>query len=717
MNKYLAPLLFVIMICFRGGQAQDTIATDSLNLTIRKAVTDYEINAVFDQLSKRMESLSNKQALRIALRSLEEAEKSDYTLSQIFAHRNLGQIYNRLGNKVEALRHFQEAIDIGRNNKDQRFGLAVSLLHFGQFLSFQGLYAEGLQNLLDASRIFESLRLYSYVILCHYEAMLIQYNAKNHKQCIEEGYHVLSFQEKLPANEINSGTEFQKMSTLNTIALCNSDLKQYDIAIINYEKAESIARKIKNEFWIGLINGNKGSVLKNLGREDEAIVSLMADYHTSMKFQEWGSAALAALSISEIHIKRKNYGRAQQLLDSAHYMFRFEKSAIIARKGMAVYLNDYARLKAATNDYPEAYRAMARHVELRDSLSHEQERLNMSKIRASYDLDRKQNEIELLTKNNEIQQERIRSQRTLFIATLVVLILVIILSVNLVYNFRRQKNIFQLLRQQRDEIEAKNSELEAQGTKLQENNQYIQSLNAKLEQKVVERTRELEETNKELDTFLYHSSHDIRGPITTLLGLDQVARYVSSEREVTMLFDKVAETARSMDSMLFKMQMVYELNKPDHPFEIIDINKIILDVVEHFRPDFQGIGMTNHTTMPDSIKIFSNQALLNIVFRNLLENAIMFRKDQPGAEPYVDISVKKGTNEIEISIMDNGIGIDERYQTQVFDLYFRGSQASKGNGLGLYLVQKTLKKLNGSVSMMSDYGVGSTFTILLPVVQ
>jgi signal transduction histidine kinase len=511
--------------------------------------------------------------------------------------------------------------------------------------------------------------------------------------------------------------DFQRMSILNTIALANNQLRQYDIAIINYDKAEVIAKKLQNEFWVGLINGNKAIVLKNLGRVDEAVVSLKADYVTSKKFEIWGSAGMSALSLSDIYLSRKDYKKAQAFLDSALIFFFKDPDKVTSKKGLSSYLNNYARLKAAMKDYPEAFNAMQRHVQLRDSLSFEQEALNMAKIKATYDLDRKQTEIELLTKDNDIQKERIRGQKTLFIATLVVLILVVLLSLNLIYIFRRQKQVAKLLRQQRDEIEAKNAELEAQGTKLQENNQYIQSLNAKLEQKVAARTRELEETNHELDTFLYHSSHDIRRPITTLLGLDLVARQVSKDKEVVNLFEKVGETARSMDNMLFKMQMMYELNQPDHPVNPIDIYRVVRSVLQHFRPEFERVGMTSHLSLSESLFLVSNPALLNIIFRNLIENAILFRKTQPGNEPFVDISIKTIDDRLEISFTDNGIGIEEKYQHQIFDLYFRGSSASKGNGLGLYLVRKSVQILNGDIKLISDHGVGSTFTVLLPGVK
>jgi signal transduction histidine kinase len=210
----------------------------------------------------------------------------------------------------------------------------------------------------------------------------------------------------------------------------------------------------------------------------------------------------------------------------------------------------------------------------------------------------------------------------------------------------------------------------------------------------------------------------MRRPITTLLGLNQVARYVMNDsNSVVVLFDKVVETARSMDSMLFKMQMMYELNKTDLALEPVNINQLIHDSVRYFESDFEKYSIAHHVTIQHDIVILSNMALLQIIFRNVVENSILFRKTQPGAQPFIDVNISNQTDTIEITVADNGIGVEERYQPQLFDLYFRASQASKGNGLGLYLVKKAVTKLNGNIELISDYGVGTTITMKLPIIQ
>jgi signal transduction histidine kinase len=697
--------------------AQDTIRADSMVDIIATAPRE-RLVSVFDAMEKNLATASTGQALSSAFQALSAARNSKKIIAEVLACRNIARIYDRIGNKEEALRYYDEVLLAATNYRNDKFALALAEYNIGEFLSKQELLSEGLQHILNAAKTFEEQKMYSYVVLCHYEGCMINYRARNYRQCIEEGYNVLNYHEKLSLGEITPESKFQKMSVYNTIALANYAIKQFDIAIINYEKAEAIAKEINNEFWIGLINGNKAVVLKDLGHTQEAIKSILADYQTSKKFKVWGSAGMAATGLCEIYLSMNEMKMAARYLDSAKVLFALETDKVNRRKAMASYYRTYSLYQSAVGNFAGAYKALNQHVQLRDSLYQEQESLNLAKVKASYDLDQKQTEIELLTKNNEIQQERIRSQRTIFIATLVGLILLVILVINLIYNYRRQRNIAKVIRVQHDEIETKNTELEAQSAKLQENNQYIQSLNAQLEQKVMERTHELELANKELDTFLYRSSHDMRRPITTLLGLNQVARYVMNDsNSVVVLFDKVVETARSMDSMLFKMQMMYELNKTDLALEPVNINQLIHDSVRYFESDFEKYSIAHHVTIQHDIVILSNMALLQIIFRNVVENSILFRKTQPGAQPFIDVNISNQTDTIEITVADNGIGVEERYQPQLFDLYFRASQASKGNGLGLYLVKKAVTKLNGNIELISDYGVGTTITMKLPIIQ
>ena len=113
--------------------------------------------------------------------------------------------------------------------------------------------------------------------------------------------------------------------------------------------------------------------------------------------------------------------------------------------------------------------------------------------------------------------------------------------------------------------------------------------------------------------------------------------------------------------------------------------------------------------------ITSNKALLDNIIVSLLENAIFFSGLKNSNQKRIELTVQRKENEILLGVYDNGIGIDEEIQPKIFNMFYKGTEMSKGNGLGLYMVSKSVQALLGKVKVESEMGRYSKFTILLPV--
>jgi signal transduction histidine kinase len=100
-----------------------------------------------------------------------------------------------------------------------------------------------------------------------------------------------------------------------------------------------------------------------------------------------------------------------------------------------------------------------------------------------------------------------------------------------------------------------------------------------------------------------------------------------------------------------------------------------------------------------------------VIIENLVENSIHFASP---VNPKISLVVRDSDEFITMELTDNGHGIDPQLQPRIFDMYFRASHYSKGNGLGLYIVKKAAQKLGGEISLVSELDRGSTFTIVLP---
>ena len=115
----------------------------------------------------------------------------------------------------------------------------------------------------------------------------------------------------------------------------------------------------------------------------------------------------------------------------------------------------------------------------------------------------------------------------------------------------------------------------------------------------------------------------------------------------------------------------------------------------------------------DSVEVQSDAYRLKVVFSNLISNAIKYH-DLAKDKPYILISCDKNHG-YHINVEDNGIGIPEEHQSKIFDMFYRAHDRSEGSGLGLYIVKETLTKIGGQISVASEHGKGSTFSITLPL--
>ena len=128
---------------------------------------------------------------------------------------------------------------------------------------------------------------------------------------------------------------------------------------------------------------------------------------------------------------------------------------------------------------------------------------------------------------------------------------------------------------------------------------------------------------------------------------------------------------------------------------------------------------TGEFKIPEQIQIkneivfLGDRNRIQIILNNLLANAIRYR--HPARKPEVVVEAVLKGQFVQITVKDNGIGINEKHIGKIFDMFYRTSDTSSGSGLGLYIVRETIKKLNGSIDVVSHVNEGTSFTIVLPL--
>jgi signal transduction histidine kinase len=243
----------------------------------------------------------------------------------------------------------------------------------------------------------------------------------------------------------------------------------------------------------------------------------------------------------------------------------------------------------------------------------------------------------------------------------------------------------------------------------------LRQLNATLEERVSERTMELERSNRELDQFAYVASHDLKAP---LRGISQLATWISDDVGELLPpsskehLHKLSGRVRRMDMLLNDLLAYSRAGRQRHTPEELEITTLIQDVVELLAPP-PGFTIQLADNLP---RLTSERIPLESLFRNLISNAIKHHHDP--ANGRVEINACKRGKFIEFAISDNGPGIEERFHQRIFEMFqtLQPRDQVEGSGVGLALVKKLVESRGGSVEVESELGKGTTFRFTWPTV-
>lgn len=231
-----------------------------------------------------------------------------------------------------------------------------------------------------------------------------------------------------------------------------------------------------------------------------------------------------------------------------------------------------------------------------------------------------------------------------------------------------------------------------------------------------DQNKKLKKLNRDLDLFVYGASHNLRAPLRSVLGLINISRCQLNENNVNALlqyFNLMEENISELDETLKLILEYSRSSRFDVEAEEIDFDKLITGI-------FEGL---NYINGPEAVRKFTtvhagpafhcNKLGLNLILLNLASNAIKYY-DPSKEKPFIKVEVFPAADHVTIVFEDNGIGILQELQHRVFEMFYRATEKAEGTGLGLYIVNETLNKLGGTVTLVSTYGIGTTFTIVIP---
>ncbi|HAA13226.1 MAG TPA: hypothetical protein DCE41_16645 [Cytophagales bacterium] len=266
-----------------------------------------------------------------------------------------------------------------------------------------------------------------------------------------------------------------------------------------------------------------------------------------------------------------------------------------------------------------------------------------------------------------------------------------------------------------DKITEQKEEILIKSRELQAANHKISQINASLNKIVEKRTQQLRRTNEELDQFLYRSSHDLRRPLTTILGLKHVAELTFTDRVILELFEKVTDTAHNMDKMLSKLITVSDINKTSLRAARIDFGEMSDRLRHRFQRQLDAYNVEIQLKLAPKVDFRAPERLVEIVVEQLVENALNFVNQGADQPPFVRIEISTQNSRGIIRVVDNGIGVDPTLKSRIFEMYFKGTERSQGNGLGLYVAQKAAQKMMGTIDYVDSTQGTTVFELVVPM--
>ncbi|CAN5605098.1 hypothetical protein BH10BAC4_BH10BAC4_07690 [soil metagenome] len=239
--------------------------------------------------------------------------------------------------------------------------------------------------------------------------------------------------------------------------------------------------------------------------------------------------------------------------------------------------------------------------------------------------------------------------------------------------------------------------------------QFLLNRNNESEKSLIEQNQLLEKTNKELDHFVYSVSHDLRAPLSSILGLTNVYQLAKDEDEKAMMVKMINERAVSLDNFIREVLDYSRNARVDLRIQTIDVREIIEECIHDlvYIPGMKEVDVK--ILIEPGLHVNSDRERMKVVLSNIIGNAFYYRDQNKQSWIHIESSVKD--KRWMISVKDNGIGIKQEHLNRIFEMFYKAHHRAQGTGLGLYIVKETLERLKGNVKVESTYEVGSTFLI------
>ncbi|EON75387.1 hypothetical protein ADIS_4091 [Lunatimonas lonarensis] len=619
--------------------------------------------------------------------ALDLSEKLDYPNGKIDALRNLGGYYNRISNYDSALYFLDLGLEAVKE-LDYPRGRANLLSTKARTLEDKGYLTSSFEYYLRALKIKEENGLIKELPSTLNNLGLLAYRTNEYEKSLSYFLRARQIREEL-------GLTQNIESLLTNIALVYKEQNRIDEALQLLQESKKAAEESDDTYLLSIVQHNLGLIAYGQGNYTESIELLESALKLDQSMDELYGVTKDLIALARSHLALSNsqiaYGYLQEALklsvDTDARILHAEIHELISE----IYEKRQEWALALT--YHKKFKEIHDHIFNLDSASRRKD------FEERYKLEREEAAYRQLLKDREQEKD----QETAQILRNGIIVLLLIMSLALIISVRSVK----IHRQARQQATKQKDELERLYLETTQQKEKIESI-----------ARNLEDVNRTKDRLFSIVSHDLRSPINSLNSLMQYTLDENlSQEEFTEISHKLKNEVEHVHFTLLnllqwaKTQMRGITTDPTH----ISIEELVGETLDLYRPVAQSKEIKIHNTIDPSISCWADREQVNLIFRNLVNNALKFTH-QGGEISLIAEKILPAT--WKFTVQDSGIGMDEHTVNKLFKADFNnkryGTAGEKGTGLGLILVKDFVEKNGGELTVESELGVGSRFSFTLP---